>query len=67
LPSSIKLTNTTIADPATPRKNITSSSRIPRIANTMKSILPQPNVLHSPLYAVIVEVVGRRRSFRRSA
>ena len=66
-PSSTELISTTTADPTRPRKNITSSTRIAKMANTMQSILTQPDVLHSTLYAIHVETVGCRGTFRRLA
>jgi hypothetical protein len=34
------------------------------MANTMQTILTQPDVLHSALYAIHVETVGCRGPFR---
>ena len=63
----MKLISTTTADPIIPKKNIASSSRIATTARIMLSILPHPDVLHSPLYAIFLETVGRCSPFRRPA
>src|ERR1039458_735004 len=63
-PSSTKLISTTTADPIIPRKNIASSTRIATTATIMCRFYRNPNALHSPLYAIFLEAVGRRRTFR---